>query len=188
MNRLTLITAVMALVTMSAFAQDADTSKDTDDGKLSLGDYPPELNVEFVKRSPVELVEEIGKKVVVVEFWATWCAPCKESIPHLTKLQKKYGKDGLVIVGISDESILDVQLYLDRVGSFMDYTVAVDRRGNTKKRYFDAFGISGIPQAFVIDVNGRIAWQGHPNSPFMDRIIPILLEDVPGKKEVPADE
>jgi len=177
-----LLTAMMFMLAIPVFAQDAE------DGKLSLGDFPPELNVDFVKRTPVKLIDDIGKKVIVVEFWATWCAPCKISIPHLTKLQKKYGKDGLVIVGISDESILDVQLFLDRIGSEMDYTVAVDRRGNTKKRYYDAFGVEGIPQAFVIDVNGRVAWQGHPNSPFLERIISILLEDIPDDEKKPTDD
>jgi thiol-disulfide isomerase/thioredoxin len=66
---------------------------------LNIGDPAPQLVVkEFVKGSPVTQFKP--GSVYVVEFWATWCGPCKTSIPHLTELQKKYG-DKVTFVGVS---------------------------------------------------------------------------------------
>ncbi len=63
---------------------------------LQLFDPAPSLELRFVKGKPVTLEEGRGEKVYVVEFWATWCVPCKVSIPHLTKLQERFKDDGRI--------------------------------------------------------------------------------------------
>jgi thiol-disulfide isomerase/thioredoxin len=122
-----------------------------------------------VKGQPVK---KLGNgKVYVVEFWATWCGPCKESIPHLTELAKKYeGK--ATFVGVSafevpkpkDESYLPkVEAFVKEMGPKMEYTVAADgKEGFMGKNWMDAAGQGGIPTAFVVDQKGNIAWIGHP--------------------------
>lgn len=128
-----------------------------------LGDQAPELKVAtWVKGGPVKLVEGKGKTIYVVEFWATWCPPCRESIPHLTELQKKLKDKGVVVVGVSSEDAGTVREFVKKMGSKMGYVVAVDDKGATTKRYLEAWGIEGIPHAFIVDKEGRIAWQGHP--------------------------
>ena len=117
---------------------------------------------EWVKGDAVDLAAAKGKKVVVVEFWATWCGPCRTSIPHLTELQKKFRDRGVVVVGVSDEASSKVQPFVDGMGEKMDYTVAIDRDRKTSAGYMTAYGINGIPHAFVVDKEGRIAWHGHP--------------------------
>ena len=68
----------------------------------------------YIKGKPVTF--EKGK-VTVVEFWATWCPPCKESIPHLTKVQKQYKDKGVTVIGISNEQELEtVKTFVDRTG------------------------------------------------------------------------
>ena len=70
-----------------------------------LGDPAyPLVGLTFVKGEPVEFTPG---KVYVVEFWATWCPPCKDSIPHLTELSKKYEDQGVVIIGITNENVRD---------------------------------------------------------------------------------
>ncbi len=126
-----------------------------------LGDPAPALQIaEWVKGKPVNLADLKGKKVAVVEFWATWCPPCRASIPHLTQLQKKF-KD-VVIVGISDEDVATVKKFVAKMGDQMDYVVAVDKDEKTGQAYMGAFGVDGIPHAFVVDKEGRIVWHGHP--------------------------
>ena len=157
------------VISASALAAGSDPSS------LKLGDQAPELKVTFVKGTPVTLAEGKRADVYIVEFWATWCAPCLESIPHLTELQKKYGHKGLVVVGITDEDSADVKPFLAKMGAKMDYRVAIDKYDVTASRYMVPFGVEGIPHAFVIDKLGRLVWHGHPMDPLMERLIPVLL-------------
>ena len=141
-----------------------------------LGDAAKPLRIsEWVKGKPVDFAAAKGKQIVVVEFWATWCPPCRASIPHLTEMQKKF-KD-VVFVGISDEDASTVKKFVAKMGDKMDYTVAVDDDRKTSAAYMEAFGIDGIPHAFIVDKAGRIVWHGHP----MDNLEKSLEEVVGGK-------
>jgi thiol-disulfide isomerase/thioredoxin len=129
-------------------------------GKLAVGDSAPELNIEaWVRGDEVQLAPG---KVYVVEFWATWCVPCKKSIPHLTKLQERYGRDKLVIIGISDEDQETVEAFVRQQGKNMDYTVATDRRSGTTRTWMRAAGVEGLPHAFIVDRAGKVAFIGSP--------------------------
>ncbi len=129
----------------------------------SLGDPAAPLEIaEWIKGEPVDLAAVKGKKIVVVEFWATWCGPCLTSIPHLTEMQKKFANRGVVFIGVSDENAAKVKPFVDKMGEKMDYTVALDRDRKTAEGYMKAYGANGIPHAFIVDKEGRIAWQGHP--------------------------
>jgi thiol-disulfide isomerase/thioredoxin len=69
-----------------------------------LGDPAAELNIaRWVKGEPVHVAASGDHNVYVVEFWATWCPPCRASIPHLTELQKPFRDQKVIMVGISDE-------------------------------------------------------------------------------------
>lgn len=128
-----------------------------------LGDPAPPLKIKkWIKGEAVDLAKGKEKNIYVVEFWATWCGPCRMSIPHLTEMQKKFKNKGVVFIGISDESATTVEKFVKKMGDRMDYRVAVDDRIKTNKAYMAAFGIRGIPHAFVVNKSGQIAWQGHP--------------------------
>lgn len=145
-------------------------------GKAAVGDPAAPLKIaEWVKGNPVDLAAVKGKQVVVVEFWATWCGPCRTSIPHLTEMQKKF-KD-VIFIGVSNEEASDVKPFVKKMGEKMDYTVAVDEDGKTSAGYMEAYGIDGIPHAFIVDKEGRIAWLGHP----MGGLEQTLAEVVAGK-------
>jgi thiol-disulfide isomerase/thioredoxin len=141
-----------------------------------LGDAAKPLQIAtWVKGKPVDLTVAKGKQIVVVEFWATWCPPCRASIPHLTEMQKKF-KD-VAFIGISDEALATVKKFVEKMGDRMNYTVAVDNAKKTSAAYMGAFGIEGIPHAFIVDKAGRIVWHGHP----MDNLDKTLEEVVAGK-------
>ncbi len=142
---------------------------------LNVGDTAPPLAIaEWAKGSPVDLAKDKGKKIHVVEFWAVWCPPCKMSVPLLTDMQKKYGKD-VTIIGVTEpdsgaNSPSEIRRFVRDQGSKMDYTVAIDS-GATTQSYMAAAGAVGIPHAFVISKDGKIAWQGSPLDPELDAVL-----------------
>lgn len=142
----------------------------------------PELKVtEWVKGEPVTLSEGAGKNIYVVEFWATWCPPCRMSIPHLTKLQQKYAEKGVVIIGITDEKADTVKPFIKKMGEKLKYRIALDEKLETQEAYDKVFSFDTIPTAFVVGKDGKIAWVGHPMSGLEETL--EALTSAPSKKE-----
>jgi cytochrome c biogenesis protein CcmG, thiol:disulfide interchange protein DsbE len=97
---------------------------------------------------------ETKGKYVLIEFWATWCPPCRRSIPLLNKFHKKYG-DELVVIGISEESEADVRkLKTPKV----EYFSAIDTEMRMKKE----LGVFGIPHVIILEPGGFVIWEGFP--------------------------
>jgi thiol-disulfide isomerase/thioredoxin len=128
---------------------------------IELGDPAPPLTINaWVKGVPVDLKNT--NAIYVIEFWATWCAPCKETIPHLAELQQKLKSKNVTIIGISTEPAQRIKPFVENMGQKMNYTVAADKAETTSAAYMDAFGVDGIPEAFVVDRKGRLVWHGNP--------------------------
>ena len=121
--------------------------------KSMVGQPLPRLSVQWLDKKP-----EIEGKPMIVEFWATWCPPCRASIPHLNEIYAKYKDKGLQIVGITDEDRAKIKKFEKEVP--IEYAVALDANG----KYAKPFGIQGIPHAVLADKTGKIVWEGHPMS------------------------
>jgi thiol-disulfide isomerase/thioredoxin len=127
----------------------------------NLGDPAAPLNIkEWVKGQSVNVTDE--KHTYVVEFWATWCGPCRMTIPHLTSLQKKYKAQGVVFVGISDEAPETIKPFVQQMGTNMDYTIAADEDRKSSTNYMEVYGQMGIPTAFLVSKEAKVLWVGHP--------------------------
>jgi thiol-disulfide isomerase/thioredoxin len=136
---------------------------------------------QWFKGTPVEKLEP--GKLYVVEFWATWCGPCRATIPHLTELAHKYdGKITFIGVDVwerpaekTDEAIAAiVEPFVKEMGDKMNYNVAADGIEKTMATtWMTAAGQNGIPAAFVIGRDGKIAWIGHPME--MDKVLDELV-------------
>ncbi|HEX7877786.1 MAG TPA: TlpA disulfide reductase family protein [Candidatus Eisenbacteria bacterium] len=100
---------------------------------------------------PKTLADYKGK-VVIIDFWATWCGPCKASIPHLIELQKEYQAQGLEVVGISLDTTGPKAVGSFATGQKINYTVLM---GNDDVAAAYG-GIKGIPVAFVVTQDGKI--------------------------------
>ena len=156
-----------ALVLLAALAGVA--SAQAPKATLHVGDpAPPLVIAKWAKGEPVKELGHGG--VQVVEFWATWCGPCKQRIPHLTELAKKYQGKAAFIGVDSFEHVPDPETCYTKVGKFVDdfgdkmnYHVAIDGvDGTMAKTWMMAAAQPGIPTAFVVDQSGKIAWIGHP--------------------------
>ncbi len=145
---------------------------------LKVGDPAPALaQGKYVQGQPVAAFEK--GKVYVVEFWSTWCGPCRAVIPHVNNLQEKYKDKGLVVIGQNvwqrGENVeKDVTDFVKQMGADMGYRVALDRDGTMAETWMRAAGRGGIPCAFVVDKDGKVAWIGHPMSG-LDEVAERLL-------------
>ena len=141
---------------------------------LGVGSDAPELSIaEWIKGDPVTI--EQGQ-VYVIEFWATWCPPCLRSIPHLTELQAKHG-DKVKLVGISDEDVDTIRPFVNRMGRQMEYTVAADDSKKTFRAWMNAARQSGIPCAFIVGQDRKIAWIGNPLDPNFGNVLGLVVEN-----------
>jgi thiol-disulfide isomerase/thioredoxin len=134
---------------------------------LQIGSVAPPLNIpEWVMGKEVDSFE--AGKTYVVEFWATWCPPCRTSMPHLSKLQEEYG-DAVTFIGVSDEDRATVDAFFAKEqddentwAEIISYSIAIDPNRGTHKDYMQAAKQQGIPTAFVVGPEGFIEWIGHP--------------------------
>lgn len=140
--------------------------------RLSIGDEAPALKYsKWLQGTPISSLTE--GKVYVLEFWATWCGPCIQAMPHLSELSKKYeGKITFIGCNVLEkvgdkpyESSLPVVIRFaenQKKLKRMTYNVIADNNAqDMNKGWLVAAGISGIPSSFVIS-KGKIAWIGHP--------------------------
>jgi thiol-disulfide isomerase/thioredoxin len=97
---------------------------------------------------------ETTGKFVLVDFWATWCGPCRRAIPELNELAQKF-KDDLVVIGISSEDEAKVKAMKEPE---IRYFSAIDAEARMKKEV----GVKGIPHVLLIDPTGKVCWQGFP--------------------------
>lgn len=118
--------------------------------KSFINEKAPEIVVE---KWLTEKPETIGK-FILIDFWATWCGPCKKAIPELNAYSRKF-QDQLVVIGISDESKGIVKKMKSPT---IEYYSAID----TKQRLYRIYEIKGIPHCVIIDPDGIVVWEGWP--------------------------
>lgn len=113
----------------------------------------PEVKLPVLLRAPIQKLDslkELQGNVVVLEFWATWCGPCKETLPHMNKLVQRFEGKPVRFIAVTNESMEKV-LQFTRANPMRAW-IGLDPGGALAK----AFRVRGIPHVVVIDAYGRI--------------------------------
>lgn len=143
---------------------------------LAVGAQAPALGVKKtlnVNGGRVFDVADLKGRVVVIDFWATWCGPCVASIPHVEKTWQKYKDKGVVVIGHTNETSQDLPSFIKQNRMTYPITIGAEIGG--------AYGVRGIPHIYVIDHEGKVAWHGHP-SELEDSVIDKVLAKAPPRK------
>jgi thiol-disulfide isomerase/thioredoxin len=135
-----------ARVTLAAFPSQDDMMRMDLVGAFA----PTWKDVEVVSGAFPATVGALRGRVVLLDFWATWCAPCRVVVPKLDALQARYGAQGLSVLGVSTEETQDVAQFAQRMT--MRYGVGVDKHSTTTR----AYGVVSLPTLVVIDKRGVV--------------------------------
>jgi len=175
--------AALALLVLTAnvFAQDIAS------GTLDIGDSAPEIRyAKWIKGTPVEAGND--DKVYVLEFWATWCVPCRQAMPHLSELAHQYSGKA-IFIGCDvleqthgatkslpyDSILVKVERFAANDAYHMSYNVIADTQDQyLAKNWLSAAGENGIPTTFIVK-NKRIMWIGHPLD--LDKVIEKIISN-----------
>lgn len=117
---------------------------------VGVGDPAPAFALRDARSGPVSL-DALRGQVVYVDFWASWCGPCRRSFPWMNEMQRRYGGRGLTIVAINvDKNLADAARFLERNPA--QFAVAYDHDGVTPL----AYAVQGMPSSYLIDARGRV--------------------------------
>ena len=115
-----------------------------------IGEPPPVFSLEMVDGQTLSLAELRGRPVVV-NFWATWCPPCRGEMPDLENLARDYREAGLVVVGINlEEDRPTVRRYADTLG--LSFRLVLDRDGQVA----NAYNLTALPTTYFVDREGNV--------------------------------
>ncbi|MFO0960436.1 MAG: TlpA disulfide reductase family protein [Isosphaeraceae bacterium] len=125
------------------------------------GSIPPEIAAkDWINADRPQTLAALKGKVVVIDFWATWCGPCVAGIPLLNALHDEYGPKGLVIVSLTDQSKTGIENF--RKGTPMKYILGTGSESAAE------YGVTTIPHVFLVGRDGKLAWHGNPNDQEFD--------------------
>ena len=161
----------IVLIFMS-YSMHAQHNQPTKVVPIKIGDTLPNLVLQDFMGAPSKIcrLSAYRGKPLLIDFWATWCAPCREDIPKLNAWHQQYGPRGLVIVGVTRERAEKVEPFLKKVS--MLYTIGLEQ----KVVLSDALKIKGLPYAIFVSRSGKIVWRGQPED-ISEQLIESLLKE-----------
>lgn len=135
-----------------------------------MGQYAPLIELAWLDGSAPSGLESLRGRVVLLEFWRTWCGPCRQQVRHLNELHGRYEADGLVTVAVSDEAPELLRRTAEELGVTYATARSVDESAEA------LYGIRSVPRAFLIDRAGVLVWVGHPATLEEERLRSLLAQ------------
>jgi thiol-disulfide isomerase/thioredoxin len=112
-------------------------------------------------------VESLKGRVVLLDFWATWCAPCRKSMPELQALHERYATKGLTVLGVSIDEKADAKVRKYVAAQKFSYPMAIDA---AKDPAWKSYRVKAVPAAFLLDANGQVVAQWTGRSPVASEV------------------
>jgi cytochrome c biogenesis protein CcmG, thiol:disulfide interchange protein DsbE len=142
------IAAVAAGVALLAYGL---ATKGSD--SLAIGDAAPDKTLEALDGAGSSSLADYRGDWVLLNFWASWCEPCRDEAPALERFHRERGGEGALVVGVNlDDASDDARAFVAEFG--LTYPQLRDGDGRERR---DAYGMTGFPESFLIDPSGRIA-------------------------------
>ena len=119
-------------------------------------------------------LEKLKGRVVYVDFWASWCGPCRRSFPWMNEMQQKYGAQGFTVIGVNvDKRRPDAQRFLQQTPAV--FSIVYDETGKTP----EAWAVKGMPSSYLVDATGKVVavesgFRDEQKAPLEDRIRALL--------------
>lgn len=121
-----------------------------------VGSVRPEFNLESNKGGSITPADFSGK-TLLINFWATWCSPCRQEMPMLMDLQRQYGSDGLQIVGIALDDARTASSFVETFGITYPILVGLEDVFAASAAYGNEEGV--LPYSVLVDKKGIVRWQ-----------------------------
>ena len=148
---------VLAMLAASLLAASCTSGRGPGDGPVGVGTVAPDFELPVLDGETVRLSGLRGK-VVLINFWATWCAPCREEMPSMERLYRRLGSDSFEILAVAvDEGGEEaVRRFLEDIPH--SYPILLDATSARRlaARTGQAYGITGVPETFIVDRQGYI--------------------------------
>lgn len=181
MNKIKLVLLTLIVISCNS-KQEQQTSEQTPVNEEKTKHASHIMVGEKIKLSDYKLNTNNNKsieqnKLILIDFWATWCGPCIASFPHLEELQQKY-KDHLQIIAVSDESNKKIENFLDKRPFDLAFF------NNEDRALFERFGVRNLPTRCLISSDGEFIWIGKSDN--LEPVIDQYLKD--GKIDVDDDD
>jgi cytochrome c biogenesis protein CcmG, thiol:disulfide interchange protein DsbE len=140
---------------------------------LAPGDPVPDAELPRLDGEGTGSIADLRGKWVLVNFWASWCDPCRDEAPALQDFYERHGGDRFVVLGIDSQDLSgDALGFVDEFG--LTYPMLRDAEGER----FDEFGITGLPESFLVDPNGGVSLirRGPVDGEYLERYVAPKLE------------
>ena len=167
---------IFRAVTLCVTALLLTLAPDASEAGVRRGQPAPSFKTFSIKGQPISS-EGLKGSVVLLDFWATWCPPCRESIPHLSELHRKYGKQGLVVVGMSVDEGGERTVKEYAESHAIPYQIVM-----ASGRISSDYGVRALPVLYVIDKNGLVREQIMGFSDQAGKVIENLIKKLLNEK------
>lgn len=164
------------LITAAGCRPALESQQEAEPEHALVGKPAPHFNTTYLDGAPFDLGQHLGKDVVVLDFWATWCGPCRAAMPTLSEVTNEFRDRGVRLFAVNcAEQPEEVKDFVDQSG--LELTVIMDPEGKVSQEY----GAEAIPQTVLIDRQGKVRFVHVGLKPNLRELLTEQLTELAGE-------